>query len=125
MGKRPAGAGQPGTQTPRGVTGWDIFATRHANAHPAEQPFSLIPWGFPARLAGFEPATSCRLSPDACDMTDPHGAQGWPQTGDKSNKQQKLPVLRSGGFLETTGLFGAEDGIRTRDLLLGKEMLYH
>jgi hypothetical protein len=33
------------------------------------------------------------------------------------------PVQAAGG--SAFNLIGAEDGIRTRDLLLGKEMLYH
>ena len=33
--------------------------------------------------------------------------------------------LRVAIFRVTSGFSGAEDGIRTRDLLLGKEMLYH
>ena len=35
------------------------------------------------------------------------------------SRKTKQPVHWTGCFL------GAEDGIRTRDLLLGKEMLYH
>jgi hypothetical protein len=40
--------------------------------------------------------------------------------------QQETPVSRPGSLVSCSlAVLGAEDGIRTRDLLLGKEMLYH
>ncbi len=39
----------------------------------------------------------------------------------KAGESKLRPPANNQGLL----IFGAEDGIRTRDLLLGKEMLYH
>src|SRR5689334_23743256 len=69
----------------------------------------------PAVVKTAAPALSPR---PRCDRGREGSVQGGKAIDAKSTQAQKNPG-------RWPGLRGAEDGIRTRDLLLGKEMLYH
>ena len=77
------------------------------------------------RTAGFEPA---RVAPTVFKTAAsavpprPHA----PLAGRIDTGPEKRRTLKTGLAARWTIICcGAEDGIRTRDLLLGKEMLYH